>query len=63
MPGPRPAPWIVGQPFEEDGAWHLTLVLPHGENAPEQTRFPGPLDVTADGPLALPPYNIEQNQP
>lgn len=35
---------------------HLTLILPHGANAPHETLFPQPITVTADGPVALPEY-------
>lgn len=48
-----PHDWIVGQPVQDGGLWHLTLVLPHGADASEQTRFPPPITVTADGPVAL----------
>lgn len=36
----------------------LSLFLPHGDNAPEETRFPAPI-MAGDGPVALPPYEIE----
>ena len=51
-----PSPWIVGQPFEEAGVWHVTLILPHGADAPEETRFAPPLLLAGDGPVALPAY-------
>lgn len=41
------------------GEIHLTLILPHGADAPEETRFPEPIHVTEDGPVALPPYDEE----
>lgn len=37
----------------------LTLILTHGANAPEATRFPQPIVVTADGVIPLPPYDGE----
>lgn len=49
--------WIVGQPEQDGGIWYVTLILPHGESAPEATRFPEPITVTEDGPVQLPPYN------
>lgn len=52
-----PNPWIVGQPFEEAGVWQVTLILPHGGNAPEDTRHPRPVMVESDGPILLPPYD------
>jgi len=52
--------WIAGD-VERDGTGALTvpLILPHGANAPEETRFPIPITVTADGAIALPPYDKE----
>ena len=41
-----------------DGEIHLTVLLPHGANAPEETRFPEPISATEDGIIALPPYDI-----
>ena len=49
-----PHDWIVGQPVQDAGVWHVALILPHGANAPEETRFPQPITVTADGPVTLP---------
>lgn len=39
------------------GVLHLTLMLPHGPDAPEATRFPAPITLSTDGPVALPPYD------
>lgn len=52
-----PHDWIVGQPVKDAGVWHVALILPHGESAPEVTRFPQPIAVTKDGPVALPPHD------
>lgn len=54
-----PSPWIVGEPTQATGEWQVTLILPHGSNAPEVTRFPIPITVT-DGPVALPPYDAPE---
>lgn len=43
-----------------DGELELTLILPHGPNAPESTRFPAPLVVTVDGPVAIPEYDAPE---
>lgn len=51
-----PHDWIFGQPDQNGGVWHVTLILSHGADAPEETRFPQPITVTADGPVTLPPY-------
>lgn len=45
-----------------DGVLHLTLRLPYGEGAPQETRFPEPLLVTQDGDIALPPYTAPTEQ-
>jgi hypothetical protein len=57
---PAPAidcPWITGGVERRDGALHLTLVLPHGPDAPPETLFPAPLVLTRDGPVDLPPHD------
>ena len=45
-----------------DGALNLTLRLPHGPNAPQETRFPAPIIDPPDGPVALPIHSIPQPQ-
>lgn len=55
-----PNPWIVGQPELREGVWHVTLILPHGPDAPQETRFPEPITVAQDGPVALPDYDAEE---
>lgn len=37
-----------------DGELVLTLTLPHGPNPSHAVAFPQPINVTADGPVALP---------
>lgn len=51
--------WLASDVERIDGEIHLTLILPHGPNAPEATRFPEPIYVTEDGPVELPPYDVE----
>lgn len=46
--------WIIGQPAREKGIWQVTLVLPHGADAPHQVLFPKPVFVTQNGPILLP---------
>lgn len=48
---------LVSDITREQGELHLTLVLPHGANAPEETTFPAVIDVFEDGPVAVPPYD------
>lgn len=52
--------WLASDIDRIDGVLQLTLRLPHGANAPEQTLFPAPILITADGPVALPPYEREE---
>lgn len=48
------SPWFAGPVERISGELHLTLRLPHGPNASEAERFPEPITVTEDGPIALP---------
>jgi hypothetical protein len=48
--------WLASDVERIDGAIHLTLILPHGANAPQETRFPAPVTIGADGPVDLPAY-------
>jgi hypothetical protein len=54
-------PWIAG-PVERalDGTLTVPLILPHGGDAPQETLFPAPLDVTS-GAVPLPPYNAPED--
>lgn len=51
-------PWLASDVERIDGEICLTLMLPHGANAPEETRFPETVIVT-EGAVVLPPYNVE----
>lgn len=51
--------WLVSDVERIDGVIHLTLILPHGSEAPEETLFPSPVIVSADGPIALPHYEVQ----
>ncbi len=52
--------WILGDVTRANGEICLTLILPHGANAPQETRFPAaftePLTVV-EGEVPLPPYD------
>jgi len=54
--------WIAGDIARKNGVVHLSLILPHGTNAPLETRFPAaftePLNVD-NGEVSLPPYDAE----
>lgn len=47
--------WIVRAQVEGQ-EWVVEIILPHAVDAPEETRFPRPITVTADGPVELPPW-------
>lgn len=51
--------WFAGPVERVGGTLRLTLVLPHGANAPQETLFPVPLTLTGNGPVTLPPYAME----
>lgn len=51
--------WFAGPVERIGGVLHLTLVLPHGAKAPQETLFPVPLTLTGNGPVTLPPYELE----
>ncbi|NDW31887.1 hypothetical protein [Salipiger sp. PrR007] len=55
--------WIAGD-VTRDAAGVLTVpvILPHGLNAPEATRFPTPIEVLTDGEVALPPYDETKSE-
>lgn len=52
--------WLASDVERIGGVLHLMLILPSGPNATEETRFPQPITVTADGPIDLPPHSIEE---
>lgn len=55
--------WIAGDVRRQDGEIYLTLLLPHGSNASDETRFPvaqnEPVTVI-DGNVPLPPYELNE---
>ncbi|MBB3995888.1 hypothetical protein GGR95_003554 [Sulfitobacter undariae] len=51
-------PAIIDQPVHDGSQWHVTLVLPHGMNAAEETLFPAPITLAGDGIVPLPPYEV-----
>lgn len=51
--------WFAGPVERVGGVLHITLRLPHGANAPQETLFPTPLTLTGNGPVSLPPYDME----
>lgn len=47
--------WLDSDVERIGGVIHLTLILPHGADAPQSTLFPAPITAT-DGPITLPVY-------
>ncbi len=55
--------WILGDAHRISGEIHLTLRLPHGANAPFETRFPDAYTVpitVVSGDVPLPPYDAPE---
>lgn len=46
--------WFVGPVSRRGGVLELTVLLPHGANAPPEQRSPEAIDLTCDGLVALP---------
>lgn len=57
-PAETGSPWIIGEVRRQDGVLQISLLLPHGGAAPDETRFPQPLLVTGDGEVPLPPHDM-----
>ncbi|MBY6135030.1 hypothetical protein KUV61_04270 [Nocardioides marinus] len=49
--------WLASDVERIGGEIHLTLLLPHGADAPEETRFPQPVAMAGDGPVPVPPHS------
>ena len=47
--------WLASDVTRTGGEVQLSLILPHGANAPVETKFPAPITITVDGPITLPP--------
>ncbi|MHC9235032.1 hypothetical protein ACX9MO_05250 [Pseudooceanicola sp. 502str34] len=53
--------WISGDVSrDESGVLTVPMILPHGPNAPEATRFPAPINGVPDGEIAMPAYDEEE---
>lgn len=48
---------VLGTVKRTGDDYEVTLKLTHGANAPYETRFPEPVEVTTDGPVTLPDYD------
>lgn len=54
-------PWIISDIERVDGDICLTLLIPHGQNAPEETLYPENFSQYKkfyDGDIPLPPYEV-----
>lgn len=51
--------WLVSDIERSAGVLRLTLVFPHSVDAPLEARFPAPLILTEDGPVALPQQEVK----
>lgn len=49
-------PWLASGVTRQSGQICLTLILPHGPNAPHAARFPDPVTIDR-GPVPLPPFD------
>ncbi|CUH63905.1 hypothetical protein TG4357_00956 [Thalassovita gelatinovora] len=49
--------WLAADVTRTGGVLQLSLILPHGANAQEQSLFPAPITVVADGPITVPPHD------
>lgn len=52
--------WLASDIKRVGGTIHLTMILPHGASAPQETLYPQPITITADGPITLPAHSIEE---
>ena len=52
--------WFVGPVTRLGGALQITLAVPHGPNAPHETRFPDPIVNPPNGDVALPIHSVEE---
>lgn len=53
--------WIAGPVRRKNGILHVSLLLPHGPNAPIETKHPEPLTVKEDGPITVPAHSVVIN--
>lgn len=55
--------WVAGDVHRINGEIHITLLLPHGQDAPHETRFPAamhePLSISS-GLIQLPIYGPDE---
>lgn len=54
--------WIVSDVLRKNGELCLTLLLPHGASAPDETLSPATI-ITQDGEVPLPPFDAIEETP
>ncbi|MGP3699185.1 hypothetical protein [Rhodobacter sp. NSM] len=54
--------WLASDIERIGGVLHLTLLLPHGPDAPAATLFPEPVLVEADGPIPVPAWGANAEE-
>ena len=55
--------WLASDIERIDGVLHLSLILPHGAQAPAEALFPGPITIAADGAIPLPAGSLPEEEP
>lgn len=53
--------WLASGVTRQDGVIHLTLILPHGPKASQQSLFPAPADAP-EGDIPVPAHSPEEDQ-
>ncbi len=53
--------WLLGTAEKTAGGWNVTLILPHGGNAPPETLYPQTIRIETDGPIPCPPTTASRS--
>lgn len=52
--------WFAGPVKRINGVLHFTLILPHGPQAPDATRFPEAVEFEGNGEIQLPAWSLTE---
>lgn len=55
--------WLASGVERNGSEISLTLFLPHGADAPQETKFPQPVSVSTDGPVPVPLHSNPEPDP
>ena len=55
--------WLADDVTRKDGVLHLAVILPIGKDANKKSRFPAPVTLSKDGPVALPTDKAKKRKP